>query len=131
MPSIPRGELDRGTSRGEAGPGVTAIRGILFDMDGVVVHQRLDFPAIKREIFGDTEGFILERMATPPPVGLAGRGDLGAARDRRCTLGRAHGRDPCVSGVDGHERSPPWPGDPNSRRSVELVLGRLGFASIR
>lgn len=43
------------------------IGGILFDMDGVLVHQRLDFPAIKQEIFGDTEGFILERMARLPP----------------------------------------------------------------
>ena len=38
------------------------IKGILFDMDGVVVTQELDFAAIKREIFGDTSGFILERM---------------------------------------------------------------------
>ena len=42
------------------------LRGILFDMDGVVVRQRLDFAAIKREIFDDTEGYILERMATLP-----------------------------------------------------------------
>ncbi len=44
------------------------IGGILFDMDGVVVQQRLDFPAIKREIFGDTQGFVLERMAGLPPT---------------------------------------------------------------
>jgi HAD superfamily hydrolase (TIGR01549 family) len=40
-----------------------AIKGVLFDMDGVIVRQSLDFMAIKREIFGSTEGFILERMA--------------------------------------------------------------------
>ena len=39
------------------------VGGVLFDMDGVVVEQRLDFLAIKQEIFGTTHGFILERMA--------------------------------------------------------------------
>jgi HAD superfamily hydrolase (TIGR01549 family) len=38
------------------------IRGALFDLDGVVVAQCLDFMAIKQEIFGSTEGFILERI---------------------------------------------------------------------
>jgi len=40
----------------------STIRGVLFDLDGVVVAQRLDFAAIKQEIFGSTEGFILERI---------------------------------------------------------------------
>ncbi len=40
------------------------IKGIIFDLDGVIVKQKLDFAAIKREIFGDMEGFILERMAS-------------------------------------------------------------------
>ncbi len=41
---------------------VVGIRGALFDLDGVVVAQCLDFLAIKQEIFGSTEGFILERI---------------------------------------------------------------------
>ncbi|MBF8279417.1 MAG: HAD family hydrolase, partial [candidate division NC10 bacterium] len=41
---------------------VVGIRGALFDLDGVVVAQCLDFMAIKQEIFGSTEGFILERI---------------------------------------------------------------------
>jgi HAD superfamily hydrolase (TIGR01549 family) len=41
---------------------VTRIKGALFDLDGVVVAQCLDFMAIKQEIFGSTEGFILERI---------------------------------------------------------------------
>mgnify|MGYP005854814503 CR=1 FL=1 len=40
------------------------IKGIIFDLDGVIIKQKLDFAAIKQEIFGDTEGFILERMAS-------------------------------------------------------------------
>jgi len=38
------------------------IKGVIFDLDGVIVKQKLDFAAIKQEIFGDSEGFILERM---------------------------------------------------------------------
>ncbi|HEX7512586.1 MAG TPA: hypothetical protein VF464_04360, partial [Candidatus Methylomirabilis sp.] len=50
------------------GSGAAAgVRGILFDMDGVVVRQRLDFLALKQEIFGSTHGFILERMDELPP----------------------------------------------------------------
>ncbi|MBI5166308.1 MAG: HAD family hydrolase [candidate division NC10 bacterium] len=38
------------------------IKGVIFDLDGVIVKQKLDFAAIKQDIFGDSEGFILERM---------------------------------------------------------------------
>jgi len=115
--------------RGGTVESVRAIRGILFDMDGVVVHQRLDFPAIKREIFGDTEGFILERMATLPPVervraeAILGRHEAAAALSA----------DP----MDGIHSFLAWMDTRglrrglvtrNSRKSVELVLGRLGFA---
>lgn len=40
------------------------IKGIIFDFDGVMVKLRLDFPLIKREMFGSEEGFILERLET-------------------------------------------------------------------
>ncbi|MBI3989878.1 MAG: HAD family hydrolase [candidate division NC10 bacterium] len=40
------------------------IKGIIFDFDGVVVKLKLDFPAIKWEMFGSEEGFILERLET-------------------------------------------------------------------
>jgi HAD superfamily hydrolase (TIGR01509 family) len=104
------------------------IRGILFDMDGVVVRQRLDFPAIKREIFGSTEGFILERMAAMPP----------AERERAEGILERHEQAAALSAepMDGIEEVLRWMearGWPrglvtrNSRKSVELVLARHGF----
>lgn len=37
-------------------------KGVIFDLDGVVVELRLDFAAIKQEMFGSPEGYILERL---------------------------------------------------------------------
>jgi len=107
---------------------VGAIRGILFDMDGVVVHQRLDFPAIKREIFGDTDGFILERMTTLPPLerkraeAILDRHETAAA----LTAEPMEGIRPFLDWMDvrGFRRGLVTR---NSRKSVDLVLGRLGL----
>lgn len=38
------------------------IKGIIFDFDGVIVKQTLDFAAIKIEIFGSTDGYLLEKI---------------------------------------------------------------------
>lgn len=104
------------------------IRGVLFDMDGVVVRQRLDFPAIKREIFGDSDGFILERMA-----GLSA-----AERHRAETVLERHetaaaltaepmdGIVPFLAWLEANGRRRGLV-TRNSRKSVELVLGRLGL----
>jgi len=103
-----------------------AIRGVLFDMDGVVVHQRLDFLAIKREIFGTTEGFILERMESLPE---AERRRAEAILERHETAA-AMTAEP----MDGIRPFLAWMETRqlrrglvtrNSRKSVELVLGRL------
>jgi HAD superfamily hydrolase (TIGR01509 family) len=105
-----------------------AIRGVLFDMDGVVVHQRLDFLAIKREIFGNTEGFILERMEGLPE---AERRRAEAILERHETAA-AMTAEP----MDGIQPFLAWMETRqlrrglvtrNSRKSVELVLGRLGL----
>jgi len=105
-----------------------AIRGVLFDMDGVVVHQRLDFLAIKREIFGNTEGFILERMEGLPE---AERRRAEAILERHETAA-AMTAEP----MDGIRPFLAWMETRqlrrglvtrNSRKSVELVLGRLGL----
>ena len=105
-----------------------AIRGVLFDMDGVVVHQRLDFLAIKREIFGNTEGFILERMEGLPD---AERRRAEAILERHETAA-AMTAEP----MDGIRPFLAWMETRqlrrglvtrNSRKSVELVLGRLGL----
>jgi len=105
-----------------------AIRGVLFDMDGVVVHQRLDFLAIKREIFGNTEGFILERMEGLPD---AERRRAEAILERHETAA-AMTAEP----MDGIQPFLAWMETRqlrrglvtrNSRKSVELVLGRLGL----
>ncbi len=112
------------TEKGLAAP----IRGILLDMDGVVVTQRLDFPAIKQEIFGTSEGFILERMAQLPP---AERLRAEAILERHETTA-AQSAEP----MDGVLPFLAWTGQRrlrrglvtrNSRKSVTLVLARLGL----
>jgi HAD superfamily hydrolase (TIGR01509 family) len=116
-----------GAKDGRGGP--PRIGGILFDMDGVVVLQRLDFPAIKQEIFGTTEGFILERMAGLPP---AARTRAEAILERHETAA-AMGAEP----MDGILPFLQWMEarglrrgivTRNSRKSVDLVLRRLGIA---
>ncbi len=108
---------------------VAPIRGILFDMDGVVVTQCLDFPAIKQEIFGTTEGFILERMAQLP---AAERPRAEAILERHETAA-AESAEP----MDGVLAFLAWMGQRglrgglvtrNSRKSVDLVLARLGLS---
>jgi HAD superfamily hydrolase (TIGR01509 family) len=104
------------------------IGGILFDMDGVVVRQRLDFPTIKREIFGDTSGYILERMAG---LSLAERTRAEAILERHETAA-AFEAEP----MDGILQFAAWMDRQglrrgivtrNSRKSVEVVLARLGL----
>lgn len=113
---------------GTAAGSVKSIRGILFDMDGVVVKQRLDFPAIKREIFGDTDGFILERMAQLDPAERA-RAEAILARHEAAAAEEA-------DSMDGFLPFHAWLADRglksglvtrNSRKSVEVILKRLGL----
>jgi len=104
------------------------VGGILFDMDGVVVQQRLDFLAIKREIFGDTNGFVLERMAELPPVERA-RADAILERHETAAAAEAEPMDgilPFLQWMDarGLRRGLVTR---NSRKSVDLVLTRLGL----
>jgi len=105
-----------------------AIHGVLFDMDGVVVRQRLDFLAIKREIFGNTDGFILERMdSLPPPErrqaeAILERHETAAA----LTAEPMDGILPFLAWMDAHHLRRGLV-TRNSRKSVELVLGRLGL----
>ncbi len=104
------------------------IGGILFDMDGVVVRQRLDFLAIKEEIFGTTHGFILERIAdlAPPEQGRAE-----AILERHETAAAADAEP-----MDGVLPFLAWMQSRglrrglvtrNSRKSVQMVLARLGL----
>lgn len=103
-----------------------AIRGVLFDMDGVVVHQRLDFLAIKREIFGNTEGFILERMEGLPDAerrraeAILERHETAAAM----TAEPMDGIGPFLAWMETRQLRRGLV-TRNSRKSVELVLGRL------
>ena len=95
-------------------------------MDGVLVHQELDFLAIKREIFGSTEGFILERMAM---LDGAARARAEAILDRHETEAARAARP-----VDGAVEFLEWligRGIPraivtrNSRKSVAIVQEKL------
>jgi HAD superfamily hydrolase (TIGR01509 family) len=104
------------------------IRGILFDMDGVVVHQRLDFAAIKQEIFGDTTGFALERMsALPLPERL--RAEAILERHETAAALEAEPMDGIFPFLTWMEERGLCRGlvTRNSRRSVDLVLARLGL----
>lgn len=105
-----------------------SIGGILFDMDGVVVHQRLDLLAIKQEIFGDTRGFILERMAELPPSERA-RAEAILERYETAAAAEAEPMDgilPFLQWMDarGLRRGLVTR---NSRKSVDMVLARLGL----
>ena len=97
-------------------------------MDGVVVHQRLDFPEIKREIFGDTEGFILERMVTLPLVERL-RAEAILERHENAAAVLAEPMDGIHSFLAWMDTRGLRRGlvTRNSRKSVELVLSRLGF----
>lgn len=104
----------------------SVIRGVLFDLDGVVVAQCLDFIAIKQEIFGSTEGFILERIqelsgdARARAEAILERHETDAAN--RCQP--LDGIIPLLQRLDAHglllglvTR--------NSRKSVALIQGRF------
>ncbi len=111
------------------GSGVAAgVRGILFDMDGVVVRQRLDFLAVKQEIFGDTDGFILERMEELPPLERR-RAEAILERHETVAALTAEPMDGILPFLAWMEASDLKRGlvTRNSRKSVELVLGRLGI----
>lgn len=104
------------------------IGGILFDMDGVVVRQRLDFLAIKREIFGTTEGYILERMAELPPDARV-RAESILERHETAAAMAAEPMDGILPFLRWMEARGLRRGivTRNSRKSVELVLRRLGL----
>ncbi len=104
------------------------VRGVLFDLDGVVVAQCLDFLAIKQEIFGSTEGFILERI----------RGLSGQERARAEAILERHETDAAnrcqpVDGIVPLLRRLDSQGlllglvTRNSRKSVELIQARFRF----
>jgi len=102
------------------------IRGVLFDLDGVVVAQCLDFAAIKREIFGSTEGFILERIQ-----GLSGaeRARAEAILERHETVAAKRCRPldgivPLLSRLENHGLRLGLV-TRNSRKSVDLIQSRL------
>jgi HAD superfamily hydrolase (TIGR01509 family) len=102
------------------------IGGILFDMDGVVVRQRLDFPAVKREIFGDTHGLILERMAELPPSERA-RAEAILERHEAMAAAEAEPMDgilPFLQWMDARDLRRGLV-TRNSRKSVDRVLARL------
>jgi HAD superfamily hydrolase (TIGR01549 family) len=93
-----------------------------------VVKQRLDFPAIKREMFGDSEGFILERMEK---LGPAERARAEAILERHEAAAAEH-----AESMDGFLPFHGWLASQgvksglvtrNSRKSVEVVLTRLAL----
>lgn len=111
----------------EREPGRKPIRGILFDMDGVVVRQVLDFPAIKREIFGDADGFILERMEGLPPAERV-RAEAILERHEAAAAAQAESLDgflPFFTWLTGCGLKSGLV-TRNSRKSVEVVVARLG-----
>jgi HAD superfamily hydrolase (TIGR01509 family) len=104
------------------------LHGILFDMDGVIVRQCLDFPAIKREMFGDTHGFILERMATLLPSERA-RAEAVLERHETAAAMTAEPMDGAVAFLAWMRQLGLRSAlvTRNSRKSVELIQRRLGL----
>ena len=106
----------------------SAIRGVLFDLDGVVVAQSLDFVAIKQEIFGSAEGFILERIQ-----GLSGqeraRAEAILERHETDAANRCQPLDgivPLLRRLDSHGLRLGLV-TRNSRKSVDLIQARFHF----
>ncbi len=104
------------------------VGGILFDMDGVVVEQRLDFLAIKQEIFGTTHGFILERMAELGPPERA-RAEAILERHEATAAATAEPMDGVVPFLTWMEARGVRRGlvTRNSQKSADMVLTRLGL----
>jgi HAD superfamily hydrolase (TIGR01549 family) len=92
------------------------------------VHQRLDFPAIKRDIWGDTDGYILERMATLSGEALA-RAEAILERHETAAAMEAAPIDGVLPFLAWMEARGLRRGlvTRNSRKSVEIVLERLGL----
>jgi HAD superfamily hydrolase (TIGR01509 family) len=110
------------------GQASSPIGGILFDMDGVVVEQRLDFLTIKQEIFGSTHGFILERMRDLGPPERA-RAEAILERHEAAAAAAAipmNGIIPFLAWMEarGLRRGLVTR---NSRKSADMVLARLDF----
>jgi len=102
------------------------IGGILFDMDGVVVEQQLDFLAIKQEIFGNTHGFILERITELDPPERA-RAEAILERHEAEAASAATPMDGIAPFLTWMEAWGLRRGlvTRNSRKSVAMVLARL------
>lgn len=104
------------------------MRGVLFDLDGVVVAQCVDFSAIKQEIFGSTEGFILERIHK-----LAGeeraRAEAILERHETDAANRCQPVEGIVPLLDRLDRDGLRLGlvTRNSRKSVDLIQARFEF----
>lgn len=95
-------------------------------MDGVVVQQRLDFLAIKQEIFGDTHGYVLERMAGLPASERA-RAEAILERHETAAAAEAEAMDGILPFLQWMDARALRRGlvTRNSRKSVDIVLGRL------
>lgn len=105
------------------------LRGIVFDLDGTLVHQELDFEAMRREIGVPSGTPLLETLAALPAAEQSRAWQILDDHERRAA-----------------DRAEAFPGVPdlltglarrglrlgllsrNSRRSVETVLSRCGLA---
>ncbi len=104
----------------------STIKGVLFDLDGVVVAQSLDFVAIKEEIFGSTEGFILERIEALSGEARA-RAEAILERHETIAANRCQPLDgivPLLRRLENHGLRLGLV-TRNSRKSVDLIQGRL------
>jgi HAD superfamily hydrolase (TIGR01549 family) len=104
------------------------LRGIVFDLDGTLVRQELDFEAIRREIGLPSGTPLLEALAAMPETDR-GRAVQIIDEHERCAALKAE----AFPGVADLLASLAQRGlrlgvlSRNSRRSVELVLSRCGL----
>lgn len=105
------------------------IRGVIFDMDGTLVSQELDFEAIRRDIGLPTGTPLLEALARMSPDERAvAQAILDRHEQRAAEQAQLFDGIPEFLNWLDHRRIRRGLLTRNSRRSVKTVLGRLGLS---
>jgi HAD superfamily hydrolase (TIGR01509 family) len=114
-----------------APPGRSRVRGVVFDMDGTLVHQALDFEAIRREIGLPPGTPLLEALEQLPPPKRAAAWDA-LDRHEQAAAGAAEVLPGVREFLDwlGERRVRRAVLTRNSRASAEAVLSRCGLADL-
>src|SRR5262245_55645665 len=104
------------------------LRGIVFDLDGTLIHQELDFEAMRREIGVPSGTPLLETLAALPESERARAWQILDDHERRAA-DKAEAFPGVRHVLDGFAQRGLRLGllSRNSRRSVDTVLSRCGL----